>query len=128
MNVPEKTEDEYSSLDAVIVNSNSTSIGNPTTSVKPRICRSTKFFVGFVMENPPLTHIVLTGKHGGCVTRCICNLSSATISFQLKRSDSKELKEAVFFTAGVSLWHSDLETGNFVPEGFESVHPGKGLT
>lgn len=36
---------------------------------------------------------------------------------QLRRAGSESKREAVFHTAGVWLWNSDLETSNFVPDG-----------
>ena len=46
-------------------------------------------------------------------------------TLQLKRLDMKACKDAVFFTAAVWLWNSNLETGNFVPEGEFPLKPSK---
>lgn len=40
------------------------------------------------------------------------------IDIQLRHSKYKEgNQEAIFYTAAVWMWNSDLETGNFVPPG-----------
>lgn len=51
-----------------------------------------------------------------------------TSTFEIKAVGEKEDNEAIFYTAAIWLWNSDLETGNYAPNGETAPTMGKDMS